>query len=125
MTCWLACSSRTPNAPLKSWSRSVSSVVATGTGRGWNSFKCMKTAFRPEETLGPLVPIGTKHMQKISKDKKVSFVWRIKKLIRTTVLIFGFFYCKHCRFSEFLLFSQLHIGFEVLGLLPDIFYIQI
>ena len=146
MTCWLACSSRTPNAPLKSWSRSVSSVVVAGTGRGWNSFECMKTTrsrgaisvvvrrlfrrriftpFRTGETLGPLVPNATKHMQEISKDKKVSFVWRIKKLIRTTVLIFGFFYCKHCRFSEFLLFSQLHIGFEVLGLLPDIFYIQI
>ena len=73
MTCWLACSSRTPNAPLESWIRSVSSVVARGTGRGWNSFDCMKTAFPLEETLGPLAPIGTKHMQKISKDKKVSF----------------------------------------------------
>ena len=51
----------------------MSSVVVAGTGRGWNSFECMKTAFRPEKTLGSLVPIGTKHMQKISKDKKVSF----------------------------------------------------
>ena len=101
MTCWLDCSSRTPNAPLKSWSRSVSSVVATGTGRGWNSFECMKTTrsrgaisvvvrrlfrrriftpFRPEETLGPLVPNATKHMQEISKDKKVSFCMENQKI---------------------------------------------